>query len=127
MEHSAEMVALTEVAFPGFFRPESPMLGRYIGIRQAEQLVAMAGERFRLPGLREISGVCTRPGHTGHGYGSRLIRRLICDSATTEHCFLHVAESNLRAVALYEWLGFKRFKSGTVIRVAPSESRTTKT
>ena len=122
MEHSSEMVALTEAAFPGFFRPESPMLGRYIGIRQAEQLVAMAGERFRLPGLRELSAVCTRPGHTGLGYGAHLIRRLVCESGPAAHCFLHVAESNLRAVALYEWMGFERFQLGTVIRVAPSEN-----
>ena len=122
MEHSAEMVALTDVAFPGFFRPESPMLGRYVGIRQAEQLVAMAGERFRLPGFKEISGVCTRPGHTGLGYGAHLIRRLVSDSSPATLYFLHVAESNLRAVALYEWMGFKRYQSGTVIRVAPSES-----
>jgi ribosomal protein S18 acetylase RimI-like enzyme len=121
MEHAAEMVALTDVAFPGFFRPDSPMLGRYIGIRQAQQLIAMAGERFRLPGLREISGVCTRPGHTGKGYAAHLIRRLVQGAGPGERCFLHVAESNLRAIALYERMGFKRFQSKTVIRVARAE------
>ena len=121
MKHSMEMVALTDVAFPGFFRPESPLLGRYIGVRKAEQLVSMAGERFRLPGFREISGVCTRPGHTGLGYARHLIRRLVHDAGLVERCFLHVAESNLRAVALYEEMGFKRFQSGTVIRVERSQ------
>lgn len=122
MAHSAEMVALTDVAFPGFFRPESPMLGRYVGIRRSEQLLAMAGERFRLPGLREISGVCTRPGHTGQGYAAHLIRRLMHSAGLSERCFLHVAESNLRAIALYERMGFKRYQSGTVMRVARVES-----
>ena len=117
IEQSAEMVELTDVAFPGMFRPASPLLGRYMGIRQTEQLVAMAGERFRLPGLREISGVCTRPGHTGKGYAAHLIRRLLSVADTGERSFLHVAESNQRAVALYERMGFQRYQSGIVIRV----------
>jgi GNAT superfamily N-acetyltransferase len=117
IEQSAEMVELTDVAFPGMFRPASPLLGRYVGIRQTEQLVAMAGERFRLPGLREISGVCTRPGHTGKGYAAHLIRRLLSVADTGERSFLHVAESNQRAVALYERMGFQRHQSGIVIRV----------
>jgi GNAT superfamily N-acetyltransferase len=117
IEQSAEMVELTDVAFPGMFRPASPLLGRYVGIRRAEQLVAMAGERFRLPGLREISGVCTRPGHTGKGYAAHLIRRLLSVADAAERSFLHVAESNQRAVALYERMGFQRFQSGIVIRV----------
>ena len=117
IKQSAEMVELTDVAFLGMFRPASPLLGRYVGIRQAEQLVSMAGERFRLPSLREISGVCTRPGHTGKGYAAHLIRRLLSVADAAERSFLHVAESNQRAVALYERMGFRRFQSGIVIRV----------
>ena len=100
-----EMVDLTQVAFPGYFRRETYKLGRYIGLRVEGQLVAMAGHRTRMPGLREISGVCTRPGHTGKGYAQHLIKRLLHDT-TGELPYLHVVSTNTRAVAIYHALGF---------------------
>lgn len=100
---AAEMVALTQVAFPGYFRAETYRLGRYIGIRLDGQLVAMAGHRTRMPGLREISGVCTRPGFTGKGYAQHLIQRLL---DAPEMPYLHVLSTNARAIAIYEKLGF---------------------
>ena len=44
------MVALTDVAFPGYFRARTYILGRYFGIEIDGQLIAMAGERLALPG-----------------------------------------------------------------------------
>ncbi len=55
------MLALTALVFPGFFRARIYELGRYLGIRQEGQLVAMAGERFFAGRYREISAVCTHP------------------------------------------------------------------
>jgi hypothetical protein len=37
-------------------------------------LVAMAGERLRLPGWTEISAVCTAPSHQGRGRATALVR-----------------------------------------------------
>jgi hypothetical protein len=37
-------------------------------------LVAMAGERLRLPGWTEISAVCTAPSHQGRGRATTLVR-----------------------------------------------------
>jgi GNAT superfamily N-acetyltransferase len=99
------MMELTQVAFPGYFRPETYKLGRYVGIRVDGQLVAMAGHRTRMPGLREISGVCTRPGHTGHGYAQHLIQRLLIPTPR-ELPYLHVLSTNVRAIQIYEKLGF---------------------
>jgi predicted GNAT family acetyltransferase len=106
-ENAAEMVALTDVAFPGFFRPRTHVMGSYWGIRAEGELIAMAGERLAVPGMREISAVCTRPGHTGQGHAAHLIRHLLNEHASAGlESFLHVAETNQRAIALYGRLGF---------------------
>ncbi len=60
-EDGPAMVALTDIAFPGFFRAKTYLMGTYYGIRVEGQLVAMAGERLAPTGYREISAVCTHP------------------------------------------------------------------
>ena len=101
------MVELTDLAFPGFFRPRTCEMGAYFGIRVGGELVAMGGERLAVPGYREISGVVTRPGHTGRGYAARLIERLLRTHAGAGlRSFLHVTCANTRAIALYRHLGF---------------------
>jgi ribosomal protein S18 acetylase RimI-like enzyme len=103
------MVALTDLAFPGFFRARTYELGQYYGISVDGKLVAMAGERLALPNFREISAVCTHPAHTGKGYGASVVRQLLrAHSAAGLKSFLHVAATNERAIALYERLGFVR-------------------
>ena len=106
---AAAMVGLTDVAFPGFFRARTYVLGAYFGIRVGGVLIAMAGERVSLPGYREISAVCTHPDHTGRGYAARLIRHLLRVHAEQGvRSFLHVSATNNRAIDLYERLGFVR-------------------
>jgi ribosomal protein S18 acetylase RimI-like enzyme len=101
------MVALTTLAFPGFFRERTHEMGNYYGIRVDGELVAMAGERLALPGMREISAVVTHPEHTGKGYARRLMNCLLREHAKAGLVsFLHVSERNTRAVALYERMGF---------------------
>lgn len=101
------MVALTTLAFPGFFRERTHEMGKYYGIRVDGELVAMAGERLALPGMREISAVVTRPGHTGKGYARALMNCLLREHADAGfRSFLHVGVRNTRAVALYERMGF---------------------
>jgi GNAT superfamily N-acetyltransferase len=101
------MVALTTLAFPGFFRRRTHEMGAYYGVHVNGELVAMAGERLALPGLREVSGVCTHPMHTGRGHAQRLIRQLVrAHAAGGERSFLHVAQDNRRALELYRQLGF---------------------
>jgi len=101
------MVALTTQAFPGFFRERTHEMGNYYGIRIDGELVAMAGERLALPGMREISAVVTHPGHTGKGYARTLMNCLLREHANAGFTsFLHVGVRNTRAVALYERMGF---------------------
>jgi ribosomal protein S18 acetylase RimI-like enzyme len=101
------MLQLTALVFPEFFRSGSPQLGAYVGIYQAGKLAAMAGERMRMPGYCEISAVCTHPDFLGRGYAGTLIRQLVnAILERNEVPFLHVGSHNVRAISLYERLGF---------------------
>jgi len=70
-------------------------------------LIAMAGERMALPGLQEISGVCTHPDFAGRGYARKLTRALLSRHRRRGvRSFLHVSEGNAGARRLYESMGF---------------------
>lgn len=104
---AAQMLDLASATNPGPFGPRTPELGEYWGIFDGERLVAMAGERARLPGLREISGVCTRPAYRGRGLARRLVALLVQRQlARGEKPFLHVMRANEVARGLYSRIGF---------------------
>ena len=106
-EDVSQMQTLAELTKPGPFGKRTPELGTYLGVRREGRLVAMAGERLRVPGYTEISAVCTHPEHLGCGYASALVAELvrrICNRG--EVPFLHVRQENSRAIELYERLGF---------------------
>lgn len=106
---SSEMVELAALTKPGPFNSRTHELGVYLGIRSDAKLIAMAGERMKVEAHTEVSAVCTHPEHTGHGYARILmleVMRGIGDRGETP--FLHVREDNVRAIALYERLGFRR-------------------
>jgi ribosomal protein S18 acetylase RimI-like enzyme len=103
-----EILDLVERAKPGPFRKRTVALGRYLGIRENGRLIAMAGERFRLPGWTEVSAVCTDPDHQGRGLGARLTLAVAAGIVRRgELPFLHAAADNERALRLYERLGFE--------------------
>jgi ribosomal protein S18 acetylase RimI-like enzyme len=108
------MVALAELTEPGPFLERTIEMGRYIGVRDAGRLVAMAGERMKPPGWVEISGVCTHSAARGQGYASRMVTNLVADCiAHDQRAFLHVvvgSPSEKTAIGVYESVGFRRRK-----------------
>ena len=102
-----DMLALTKLTKPGPFAKRTLEMGDYFGIRVNGALVAMAGERLRVPGYTEVSAVCTHPDHLGRGYATMLITLLMQRiRGRGEKPFLHVRADNERAIALYARLGF---------------------
>jgi len=121
-EDAAEMVALTDVAFPGFFRPATHRMGSYVGIRMDGRLIAMAGERLRLEGCPELSGICTHPEHRGQGLAAGLIGHLVeAHRRVGLTSWLHVGAPNTRAIQLYERLGFLRMRNLMLRRISRIE------
>jgi len=105
---SSEMVKLAALTKPGPFGTRTYELGYYVGIRDAGKLVAMAGERLKVPGCTEVSAVCTHPEYTGRGYAGLLMLEVMGRIRERgEKPFLHVRSDNMGAVRLYERLGFK--------------------
>lgn len=121
-ENAAEMVALTEAAFPGYFRIRTCEMGTYYGIRIGGQLVAMAGERMAFDRYKEISAVCTHPDHRRKGYAAALVTQLLADHRRDGwlSC-LHTDAANKKAIALYRRLGFTPTREVAFHRVVRSE------
>ena len=101
------MLGLTALTQPGPFRAITFELGGYVGFRRGGALIAMGGERFRLPGFVELSAICVHPDVRGEGLGfavvAHLTRRAFSQGDTP---FLHVFPDN-PALALYRRLGFR--------------------
>jgi ribosomal protein S18 acetylase RimI-like enzyme len=117
--HAQEMVALTNVAFPGFFRPATYRMGSFFGVRVDGELLAMGGERLLLPRHPEMSAICTHPDHRGEGLATDVIRHLARHHRRAGLVsWLHVGAPNRRAIDLYASLGFERVRSIMLHRIA---------
>lgn len=102
-----EMFELINGIQPGFYKDHTASVGNYFGIRVNGTLAAMAGERFKMTGMTEVSAVCTHPDFTGKGFAAQLVST-VCKNIIEQGNlpFLHVLSSNSRAIQLYERLGF---------------------
>jgi ribosomal protein S18 acetylase RimI-like enzyme len=105
---AAEMAALAYATEPGPWGSKTHRYGDYYGIRIGGRLAAMAGERMKLPGLAELSGVSAWPEFRGQGLARVLVRRVVRGFlARGDTPFLHCYAANAGAIALYEALGFR--------------------
>lgn len=105
---AAAMLDLVALAQPGPFGRRTPLLGRYFGVWKGDRLMAMAGERLRVPGHVELSAICVHPEVRGQGHASRLVRRLVGLAFENDEVpFLHVRPDNQPAIDLYHHLGFQ--------------------
>ncbi|HSS11617.1 MAG TPA: GNAT family N-acetyltransferase [Acidimicrobiales bacterium] len=102
-----QMMELIHLTRPGPFLAGTIELGSYCGVFEDGRLMAMAGERMHLPGLAEISAVCTHPDIRRRGLGAAVTRHVAAGIIERgEVAFLHVAEDNDSARRVYEQLGF---------------------
>jgi ribosomal protein S18 acetylase RimI-like enzyme len=115
--HAQQALELALLTNPGPFGPRTIELGDYFGVFEDGHLVAMAGERLHAGQYREVSGVCTHPGHQGRGLARRLSLKVVrLQMQRGLSPFLHVISSNTTAHSLYERMGFEDYKE-TVVRV----------
>jgi predicted GNAT family acetyltransferase len=89
-------------------------------VKEGGRLVAMAGERMRVEGHTEVSGVCTHPDVRGRGLAAAL-SRVVADRirARGETPFLHAFADNAAAIGLYEQLGFVLRRRLVMTALAP--------
>ena len=102
------MAALAHATEPGPWGSKTHRYGDFYGIRIGRKLASMAGERMRVPGMAELSGVSTWPEFRGQGLAKVLVRRVVrglLERGDTP--FLHCYAANSGAIALYEHLGFR--------------------
>jgi len=106
--HRGDVLALTALVYPHYFRPRTMQLGRYFGIYEGGRLAAMIGERLGTPAAREMSAICTHPDFLGRGHARRLTAFLVNDTLAQGRLpFLHVSHANTRAKQLYERSGWR--------------------
>ena len=105
------MFELTKATDPGPFERETHMLGDYIGVKDDDRLVAMAGERICFAGFREVSAVCTADGYGGRGYAQALVAEIVARQLERGCAsFLHVrvgSPSEVVAARVYGKLGYR--------------------
>ena len=114
-----EMMSLTSRTKPGPFARRTWELGTYLGIHLDGRLVAMAGQRAKTSEHIEVSPVCTDEEFVGRGLGRALVLAQInAVLGEGKVPMLHAAANNVRAIALYERLGFhlRRSLAGVVVR-----------
>ena len=106
--HVDEMIALTRLTKPGPFAKRTIAFGSYHGIFENGRLAAMTGQRLHINDYTEISAVCTHPDFLGKGYATQLLQhQLQIIINENKKPFLHVRADNVRAIGMYERLGFK--------------------
>ncbi|NBW10651.1 MAG: GNAT family N-acetyltransferase [Caulobacteraceae bacterium] len=106
-DDAAGMLALATLTKPGPFRGRTQELGGFVGVKRDGKLIAMAGNRLRVEGFTELSGVCVHPDFRGQGLAGAL-SRVVVDRvlATGEQVFLHAYAGHEATIRLYRSLGF---------------------
>ncbi len=102
----ADMLELTALVYPAYFRKGTAELGDYFGIYRGGRLAAMGGVRMAFDGYQEVSAICTHPDHRGQGLAARLSRHVIHHiESQGDIAFLHTEVENVVARKIYDGLG----------------------
>lgn len=105
-----ELLALYAAAYPGnWFDPRMLDTGQYVGIREAGDLVAVAGVHVWSPTwqVAALGNVTTHPRARGRGLAGAAVAALCARLRdSVDHVTLNVRADNTAAVRLYQRLGF---------------------
>jgi GNAT superfamily N-acetyltransferase len=105
--HGRALHQLVNLVQPGYFKEKTGSLGEYFGIFSNEKLIAVTGERMKMNSFTEVSAVVTHADHEGKGYAKQLVAHTVNNIFYQgKSPYLHVAETNIGAISLYEKLGF---------------------
>lgn len=106
--HVPQMLELTSLTKPGPFFTHTLQFGGYIGVFDGERLVAMGGERLKVPGFTEVSAICTHPQYRAQQMAKHILSAL-CQRILQrgEIPFLHSLTTNESALNVYQQLGFR--------------------
>ncbi|SCL72856.1 Predicted acetyltransferase, GNAT family [Micromonospora citrea] len=112
---AADLPALNRLyaqAYPGnWFDPRMLDTGQYVGVRDGDEVVSVAGVHVFSPAYRvaALGNVTTHPRARGRGLGAAVVAAL-CGRllGSVAHVTLNVKADNGPAVRLYERLGFTR-------------------
>lgn len=109
IEHHDDLFQLVSLVQPGYFKKKTALLGNYFGIYKNDLLISVTGERMKMNEFVEVSAIVTHPDHTRKGYAKQLIVHTVNNIFTQNKIpYLHVAETNIGAISLYENSGFTR-------------------
>lgn len=101
------MIELVKLTKPGPFADRTIEFGQFYGVKDGDRLVAMAGERMKVPGMDEVSAVCAHPDYQGRGYGRALVHAVAANIVSRGHVpFLHVRAENAAGIRAYQSIGF---------------------
>jgi ribosomal protein S18 acetylase RimI-like enzyme len=107
-EHTDALFDLVNLVQPGYYKRKTALLGSYFGVFKNGQLVSVTGERMRMNDFVEVSAIVTHADHTGQGYAKQLIAHTVNNIFNQSKTpYLHVLETNVGAINLYEKLGFE--------------------
>jgi len=102
-----QMIELMELTDAAPFFPRTIEMGRYIGLKVDDKLVAMGGERLSPAGYVEISAIGTHPDYRRRGLGKAITAALTNEILMRgRKPVLHVWEGNEPAFQLYKKLGY---------------------
>jgi ribosomal protein S18 acetylase RimI-like enzyme len=117
-----DMLDLVNRTQPGPFAERTIDLGGYLGVRgPVGQLLAMAGRRMWAGDAIEVSAVCSDPAARGQGLARRVVHAVAAGiQAEDATPYLHVADANTPAIALYESMGFVPRREVHFVVLTPS-------